>query len=71
MERGVGSQGDGSAQFIVKDEDSQRHVIEIIERDLKMSCLELVIEASRNVRKAVIPACRFSVPGLFSCIKKQ
>ena len=57
--KGVGSQGDGSAQFIVKDEDSQRHVIEIIERDLKMSCLELVIEASRNVRKAVIPAAGF------------
>lgn len=57
--KGVGSQGDGSAQFIVKDEDSQRRVIEIIERDLNMSCLKLVIEASRNVRKAVIPAAGF------------
>ena len=57
--KGVGSQGDGSAQFIVKDEDSQRRVIEIIERDLQMSCLELVIDASRNVRKAVIPAAGF------------
>ena len=57
--KGVGSQGDGSAQFIVKDEESQRRVIEIIERDLKMSCLKLVIEASRHVRKAVIPAAGF------------
>ena len=57
--KGVGSQGDGSAQFIVKDEESQRQVIEIIEQDLKMSCLELVIEASRNVRKAIIPAAGF------------
>ncbi|MCG9127123.1 GHMP kinase [Candidatus Poribacteria bacterium] len=57
--KGVGSQGDGSAQFIVKDEESQRRVIEIIERDLKMSSLKLVIEASRNVRKAVIPAAGF------------
>ncbi len=57
--KGVGSQGDGSAQFIVKDADSQSRVIEIIERDLHMSCLKLVIEASRQVRKAVIPAAGF------------
>ena len=57
--KGVGSQGDGSAQFIVKDEASQQRVIEIIERDLKMSCLKLVIEAGRHVRKAIIPAAGF------------
>ena len=57
--KGVGSQGDGSAQFIVKDEESQQKVIEIIERDLKMSCLKLVIQAGRRVRKAVIPAAGF------------
>lgn len=57
--KGVGSQGDGSAQFIVKDEESQQRVIEIIEQDLKMSCLKLVIEAGSHVRKAVIPAAGF------------
>ncbi len=57
--KGVGSQGDGSAQFIVKDEESQQRVIEIIEQDLQMSCLKLVIEAGRHVRKAVIPAAGF------------
>ncbi len=57
--KGVGSQGDGSAQFIVKDEASQQRVIEIIERDLEMSCLKLVIEAGRHVRKAVVPAAGF------------
>ena len=57
--KGVGSQGDGSAQFIVKDEESQRRVIEIIERDLQMSCLKLIIEAGRHVRKAIIPAAGF------------
>ncbi|RKU09058.1 GHMP kinase [Candidatus Poribacteria bacterium] len=57
--KGVGSQGDGSAQFIAKDEESQGRVIEIIERDLQMSCLKLVIEAGRHVRKAVIPAAGF------------
>lgn len=57
--KGVGSQGDGSAQFIAKDEESQQRVIEIIEQDLQMSCLKLVIEAGRHVRKAVIPAAGF------------
>ncbi len=57
--KGVGSQGDGSAQFIVKDEESQQRVIEIVERDLQMSCLKLVIEAGKHVRKAVIPAAGF------------
>ena len=57
--KGVGSQGDGTAQFIVKDQDSQQKTIDIIERDLKMSCLKLVIQAGRRVRKAVIPAAGF------------
>ncbi|MBI1924197.1 GHMP kinase [Candidatus Poribacteria bacterium] len=57
--KGVGSQGDGTAQFIVKDAESQRKVIEIIERDLQMSCLKLVIQSGRRVRKAVIPAAGF------------
>ena len=57
--KGVGSQGDGTVQFIVKDEESQQKVIETIERDLKMSCLKLIIQAGRRVRKAVIPAAGF------------
>ena len=57
--KGVGSQGDGTAQFIVKDQKSQEKAIDIIERDLKMSCLKLVIQAGRRVRKAVIPAAGF------------
>ncbi|MYB92234.1 GHMP kinase [Candidatus Poribacteria bacterium] len=57
--KGVGSQGDGSAQFIAKDKESQGRVIEIIEQNLQMSCLKLVIEAGRRVRKAVIPAAGF------------
>ena len=38
--KGVGSQGDGSAQFIARDEESQQKAVEIIERDLKMSLYE-------------------------------
>jgi len=57
--KGVGSQGDGTAQFVVKDEAAQQKVIELLERDLKLTCLKLVLEAGRRVRKAVIPAAGF------------
>lgn len=57
--KGVGSQGDGTAQFIAKDAASQAKAIEIIENDLEMPCLKLVIAAGRRVRKAVIPAAGF------------
>jgi UTP-glucose-1-phosphate uridylyltransferase len=57
--KGVGSQGDGTAQFIVKDADAQAKVIGIVQEDLGLSCLSLVIQAGRRVRKAVIPAAGF------------
>jgi UTP-glucose-1-phosphate uridylyltransferase/mevalonate kinase len=58
--KGVGSQGDGTAQFIVEDEESQEKVIEIIERDFpQMQGLKLTIQAERKVRKAIIPAAGF------------
>jgi UTP-glucose-1-phosphate uridylyltransferase/mevalonate kinase len=57
--KGVGSQGDGTAQFIVRDASSQNQVVEILQRDLKMPCLKLVIRPGRRVRKAVIPAAGF------------
>jgi UTP-glucose-1-phosphate uridylyltransferase len=57
--KGVGSQGDGSAQFLARSEADQQAVIEIIERDLKMPCLALAIRTGAKVRKAVIPAAGF------------
>jgi UTP-glucose-1-phosphate uridylyltransferase/galactokinase len=57
--KGVGSQGDGTAQFIVKDEVCQKKVMKIIESELKMACLDLTIGAAKKVRKAVIPAAGF------------
>ncbi len=57
--KGVGSQGDGTAQFLAKDAAAQEKIIEIIERDLKMPCMKLDIESVGRVRKAVIPAAGF------------
>lgn len=39
--KGVGSQGDGSAQFVACDEVSQTKVCEILERELHVDCLKL------------------------------
>ena len=43
--KGVGSQGDGSAQFVARSSDDQRAVIEIVERDLGMACLKMTLQS--------------------------
>lgn len=57
--KGVGSQGDGTAQILAKSADDQKHIMEIIERDLDMECYPLTLSAGSRVRKAVIPAAGF------------
>jgi UTP-glucose-1-phosphate uridylyltransferase/mevalonate kinase len=57
--KGVGSQGDGTAQFITRSEADQKAVIEILERDFGMPCLTLSLHATPKVRRALIPAAGF------------
>ncbi len=57
--KGVGSQGDGTAQFLVRSEADQQAVIEILERDLGLTALKLSIRPHQKVRKALIPAAGF------------
>jgi len=57
--KGVGSQGDGTAQFICKSKDDQLAVINIFEQDLKMPAMQMTITPQQKVRKAVIPAAGF------------
>ena len=57
--KGVGSQGDGTAQFICRSEADQEAVIQILERDLNFPGLKLTITPQQKVRKAVIPAAGF------------
>jgi UTP-glucose-1-phosphate uridylyltransferase len=57
--KGVGSQGDGTAQLIARSAADQRSAVEIIERDLAMPCLTLTLRPAQKVRKAVIPAAGF------------
>ncbi len=57
--KGVGSQGDGTAQFLTRSQKDQEKAIEIIEHDLQLSCLKLTIHTGPKIRKAIIPAAGF------------
>ena len=57
--KGVGSQGDGTAQFIARGPADQQAVVEILERDLGLTGLTLTLGTGPKVRKAVIPAAGF------------
>jgi len=57
--KGIGSQGDGSAQLVARSEADQHALIGIIEHELGMPCAKLTVRASHAVRKAVIPAAGF------------
>lgn len=57
--KGVGSQGDGTAQFLARSQADQQAVIEIIKRDLGLECHTLTLTPGRKVRKALIPAAGF------------
>jgi UTP-glucose-1-phosphate uridylyltransferase len=57
--KGVGSQGDGTAQFILRSAADQQAAIEILERDLGLTSLPLTLRAGQKVHKAVIPAAGF------------
>lgn len=57
--KGVGSQGDGTAQFLARSQSDQDAVIQIIENQFNLSCLKLTLHSGPKVRKAVIPAAGF------------
>lgn len=57
--KGIGSQGDGTAQIIAKSQEDQQAVIEILNRDLGLPALSLNIRQGQKVRKALIPAAGF------------
>jgi UTP-glucose-1-phosphate uridylyltransferase/mevalonate kinase len=57
--KGIGSQGDGTAQFLARSAEDQKRVIEILQQDLGLPALELTLSSGPKVRKAVIPAAGF------------
>ena len=57
--KGVGSQGDGTGQFLARTQADQQAVIEILARDLQLSAYPLTLRPGLKVRKAVIPAAGY------------
>ena len=57
--KGVGSQGDGTAQFLCRSKQDQQAVIDILKYDLNLPAMQLTIAPQQKVRKAVIPAAGF------------
>ena len=56
--KGVGSQGDGSVQFLAKDKDCQRLVVDYL-NDCGMKAYPLTINPIHTIRKAIIPVAGF------------
>lgn len=56
--KGVGSQGDGSVQFIAKDENCQTELVNYLKKK-GMSAYSLTVKPRHRVTKAVIPVAGF------------
>lgn len=56
--KGVGSQGDGSVQFLAKDKDSQQQLIDYLNGQ-GMKAYPLTLKPVHAVRKAIIPVAGF------------
>jgi UTP-glucose-1-phosphate uridylyltransferase len=57
--KGVGSQGDGTVQFICADEVAQHMLCEYLREDKGLESFVFTIKAQHSVRKAIIPVAGF------------
>ena len=57
--KGVGSQGDGSVQFLAKNEEAGHCLQEYLEKEKGMPSFTLTIKPGQTVKKAVIPLAGF------------
>lgn len=53
--KGVGSQGDGSIQFLAKDEECQQKLIDYLNNTLHMEAFPLTLKPKQAVTRAIIP----------------
>ena len=53
--KGVGSQGDGTVQFLAKDYESQQLIKQYLIEKKGMQAYELTIEKTKPIKKAIIP----------------
>lgn len=57
--KGVGSQGDGTVQFLAKSEETQAELVRYLTEEKKMTAYSLTLKPNRSVRKAIIPVAGF------------
>lgn len=57
--KGVGSQGDGTVQFLAKDEASQKALVDYLKKERKMDAFTLTLRPQQAVTKAIIPVAGF------------
>lgn len=57
--KGVGSQGDGTVQFLAKSEEDQKKLIDYLINVKNMTAYPLTLTPNRSVRKAIIPVAGF------------
>lgn len=57
--KGVGSQGDGTVQFLAKDEDSQRKLIKYLKEKRNMDAVPFTLHPQQKIKKAIIPVAGF------------
>lgn len=57
--KGVGSQGDGTVQFLARDEETQKKLADYLKNDKGMTAYTLTLKPNTTVRKAVIPVAGF------------
>lgn len=57
--KGVGSQGDGTAQFLARSEEDAAKLVRYLEDTKKMPAFTLTLKPGQQVKKAVIPLAGF------------
>lgn len=57
--KGVGSQGDGSVQFLAKNEETARQLQKYLANEKGMPSFTLTIQPGQTVKKAIIPLAGF------------
>jgi len=57
--KGVGSQGDGTIQFLAKDESCQQKIIEYLRENKGLNGFPLTLKPQKVIKKAIIPVAGF------------
>lgn len=57
--KGVGSQGDGTVQFLAKDEEAQQGLIRYLKEQRGMDAVPFTLHPQQKIKKAIIPVAGF------------